>query len=92
MSNERQRNSARQGKGRLIRPVPVVIAVAVLWAAANEPATFTPSSIVVWLLGTVTIGLLARAALALLEPLIKLGLALMMQGVPRQTPNTGEGA
>jgi hypothetical protein len=92
MSNDRQRNNARQTKGRIIRPVPTVIAAAVLWAAANEPVSFTPSSIIVWLLGTVTIALLARAALALLEPLIKLGIALMLQGVPRRTPNAGDGS
>jgi hypothetical protein len=76
---------------RLIRPIPLVVAAAVLWAAANEPTDFGPAAIIVWLLGTLTVALLARAALALLEPLVKLGIAFLLQGVPRQTPPAGDG-
>jgi hypothetical protein len=83
--------TARRGGGRLIRPIPLVVAAAVLWAAANEPTDFTPAAIVVWGLGMLTVALLTRAALALLEPLAKLGIALLLQGVPRQTPPAGDG-
>jgi hypothetical protein len=91
MPNDRLSSSGKRGSGRLIRPGPLVIAAAVLWAAANEPASFTPAAIIVWVLGSMTIGLLARAALALGEPLAKLGVAVLLQGVPRQTPNAGDG-
>jgi hypothetical protein len=90
MDNDRHRMTGKRS-GRLIRPLPLVAAAAVLWAAANEPTDFTPAAMVVWLLGTLTVGLLTRAALALLEPLAKLGIALLLQGVPRQTPPTGDG-
>jgi hypothetical protein len=80
---------AAHGKApRLVRPGPLMVAVAILWAAANEPTGFTMASVIVWLLGSVTVAILARAALALLQPLSKLGLALLLQGVPRQAPKT----
>jgi hypothetical protein len=63
-----------------------MVAAAILWAAANEPVGFTLSSTIVWACGSLTIAILARAALALLQPLAKLGVALLLQGVPRQAP------
>jgi hypothetical protein len=71
---------------RLVRPGPLMVAAAILWAAANEPTGFTLSSTIVWVLGSLTIAILARAALALLQPLAKLGVALLLQGVPQQAP------
>ncbi len=71
---------------RLIRPGPLMVAAAILWAAANQPTAFTLPATIVWVLGTLTVAILARAALALLQPLIKLGMALLLQGVPRQAP------
>ncbi len=91
MDNDRHRMNGKRGAGRIIRPIPLVVAAAVLWAAANEPADFTPAAMVVWVLGMLTVALLTRAALALLEPLAKLGVALLLQGVPRQTPPAGDG-
>ncbi len=89
MPNDRLRLSAEQSRAsRLVRPGPLVVAAAILWAAANEPTSFTPSSVAVWLLGALTIGLLARAALALLQPLIRLGLTALMNG----RPHRGRGA
>jgi hypothetical protein len=89
MSGNGQGFSAAHGKApRLVRPGPLMVAAAILWAAANEPTGFTMASVIVWLLGSVTVAILARAALALLQPLTRLGLALLLQGVPRQAPKT----
>jgi hypothetical protein len=86
-----QRLTAGQRNARrLVRPGPLMVAAAILWAAANEPVGFTLSSTIVWVLGSLTIAILARAALALLQPLLKLGVTLLLQGVPRQTPNAGD--
>jgi hypothetical protein len=70
--------SGQRNAQRLVRPAPLMVAAAILWAADNEPVGFTLSSTIVWLL--------ARAALALLLPLAKLGIALLLEGVPRQAP------
>jgi hypothetical protein len=88
MANRDQRlpNSQRNAQ-RLVRPGPLMVAAAILWAAANEPVGLTLSSTIVWLLGSLTIAILARAAIALLQPLGKLGITLLLQGVPRQAPN-----
>ncbi len=86
MPNNRLRLNPEQScASRLIRPGPLVVAAAILWAAANEPTNLTPSSAAVWLLGALTVALLARAALALLQPLAKLGLAALLNGMPRRT-------
>jgi hypothetical protein len=88
MANRDQRlpNSQRNAQ-RLVRPGPLMVAAAILWAAANEPVGLTLSSTIIWLLGSLTIAILARAAIALLQPLGKLGITLLLQGVPRQAPN-----
>jgi hypothetical protein len=89
MPNNAQRlTTGQRNAQRLVRPGPLMVAAAILWAAGNEPTGFTLSSTIVWLLGTLTIAILARAALALLQPLTKLGIALLLQGVPRQAPKT----
>jgi hypothetical protein len=87
MASNGQRMSAGQRNAqRLVRPGPLMVAAAILWAADNQPAGFTLSSSIVWLLGSLTIAILARAALALLQPMVKLGIALLLEGVPRQAP------
>ncbi|MBW4024871.1 MAG: hypothetical protein HIU92_17380 [Proteobacteria bacterium] len=92
MSNDRVRMNADKSRAsRLIRPGPLVVAAGILWAAANEPISFTPSSAAVWVLGGLTAALLARAALALLQPLAKLGLAALLNGIPRRGHNTTAG-
>ena len=85
-SNGQRLTTAQRNAQRLVRPGPLMVAAAILWAADNEPAGFTLSSTIVWALGSLTIAILARAALALLLPLAKLGLSLLLQGVPRQPP------
>jgi hypothetical protein len=85
-SNSQRLTANQRNAQRLIRPGPLMVAAAILWAAANEPTGFTLSSTIVWRLGTLTIAILARAALALLQPLTKLGIALLLQGVPRKAP------
>lgn len=88
MSSKGHKMSAGQRNAqRLIRPGPLMIAAAILWAAGNEPARLTLASTLIWLLGSLTIAILARAGLALLQPLAKLGIGLLLQGVPRQAPN-----
>jgi hypothetical protein len=77
-------NASQRSARRLVLPGPLMVAAAVLWAAANEPAGFTLASMIVWALGSLTIAILTRAVLALLHPLGKLGIALLLQGVPRQ--------
>jgi hypothetical protein len=85
-SNGQRVTAGQRNSQRLVRPGPLMVAAAILWAAGNEPTGFTLSSTIVWVLGTLTIAILTRAALALLQPLTKLGIALLLQGVPRQTP------
>jgi hypothetical protein len=85
-SSDQRMTVGQRNARRLVRPGPLMVAAAILWAAANEPTGFTLSSTIVWALGSLTIAILARAALALLQPLAKLGVALLLQGVPRQAP------
>ena len=85
-NNGQKLTTGQRNAQRLVRPGPLMVAAAILWAAGNEPTGFTLASTIVWLLGTLTIAILARAALALLQPLTKLGIALLLQGVPRQAP------
>jgi hypothetical protein len=85
-SNGQRLTAGQRNARRLVRPGPLMVAAAILWAASNEPVGFTLSATIVWLLGSLTVAILARAALALLQPLAKLGIALLLQGVPRQAP------
>ena len=87
MASSNQKLPAGQRNARrLILPGPLMVAAAVLWAAGNEPSGYTPAAMIVWVLGSLTIAILTRAALALLQPLGKLSIALLLQGVPRQAP------
>ena len=85
-SNGQRMSSGQRNAQRLVRPGPLMVAAAILWAADNQPAGFTLSSTIIWALGALTIAILARAALAFLLPLVKLGTSLLLQGVPRQAP------
>jgi hypothetical protein len=76
---------------RLYRPGLVMVGVVLLWAAFNEPAQFDTASVAVWLLGAVTAGLLARAALALAEPALKLTIDLAVQQARRVPPDEAAG-
>jgi hypothetical protein len=76
LSQAKPRGAKSAAAASVVRPGLVVAAVVLFWAAMNEPALFTPTSVAVWLLTAVAVGLLARAGLALLEPLARLGVTL----------------
>lgn len=54
----------------LLSPFMLTLAAMTGWAAAHEPGIFTPASVGVWVCGAFTVALLARAALALVSPLL----------------------
>jgi len=62
----------RRPKAPAIRPGFVVVAVVCVAAALTEPADFNAAAALIWVLGTVTAGLLTCAAMAVLQPIIKL--------------------
>jgi len=90
----RRRNGGRRGRARglggLYRPGLIVISAVMFWAALNEPAMFNAASVTVWLLRAVTVGLLARAALALVEPATRLGAVLLSQAARPGEDEAGE--
>jgi len=57
---------------RIYHPALVTAAIVLLWLAFSEPQTFNTASVIVWLVGALTAGLLVRAALAVGEPLLRL--------------------
>lgn len=75
-------------KPGLIRRGLVVLAIAILWAAGHQPDAFTPASVLIWVLGMLTAALLARAAFAVAEPVLKLGMGLVLLGLQRHRPPT----
>ncbi|HTI00218.1 MAG TPA: hypothetical protein VL752_04650 [Acidisoma sp.] len=78
------KKNAKSHRPRLIRRGLVVLAIAILWAAGHQPTSFTPSSLLIWVLGMLTVALFARAAFAVLEPVLKLGTGLVLYGLQRQ--------
>ncbi|GAB0114424.1 hypothetical protein [Acidisoma sp. C75] len=70
-------------KPKSMRRGLVILSIAILWAAANQPVTLSVTSLIVWVLGIVTVGLLARAAFAVCEPLLKLGMASFLRLLQR---------
>ena len=62
----------KRAKQAAIRPGFVVVAVICLSAALTEPPDFTAASALIWGLGTTTAGLLTCAAIAVVQPVIKL--------------------
>jgi hypothetical protein len=59
---------AGPGAGLSIRPSVLAGAAGLFWAAVNVPPVFTAATLVIWLLGAVTAGLVARALIALAVP------------------------
>ncbi len=55
---------------KILNPFMLTFAAMAGWAALHEPAGFTLASAGVWACGAVTVAFLARAALALLAPLL----------------------
>lgn len=53
-----------------IKPGFVVAAITFAWAAANTPPDFSPTSLAIWATGTLTAGLIAKAAMAVITPFI----------------------
>jgi hypothetical protein len=67
----RKTNKGNKGSG-LYRPGLLVIAAALFWAGLHAQGTLTPVTLLLWGLSAVTAGVLMRAALAVVEPLVKL--------------------
>ncbi|GAB0116655.1 hypothetical protein [Acidisoma sp. 7E03] len=86
MAKPAGKKSASPSKTRVIRRGLVVLAVAILWAAGHQPDSFTPASTLIWTLGMVTVALLARAAFAVMEPVMKLGAGILLLSVQRHRP------
>ncbi len=80
MAKGSKKQSAKTSGG-LFRPGLLVLAVSAIWLAQNEPPIFNMVSLAVWGLGGVTAGLLTRAGLALLAPLLSLLAGLFAQGL-----------
>lgn len=89
MAKTAKKNGQARRPG-LIRRGLVVLAIAILWAAGHQPISFTPTSLLIWILGMLTAALLARAAFAVLEPVLKLGTGLVLHGLQRQHPSAGD--
>jgi hypothetical protein len=83
-STPQRRKTDKRGKSaanrRIFAPALLIAGVVLLWAALNEPAPFNGANLVVWLLSALVVGLLARAALALVEPVISVFATLIRQG------------
>jgi hypothetical protein len=79
------RATAQTGSRRasLFRPWLLTAAFALFWAAAHQPAGFSPVGTIVWLLGALTWALLVRAGLACLEPAVKLLVMRLRDVMPR---------
>jgi len=92
--SERPQNTTRglrsRQLGKLYRPGLTVTAVVLLWAALNEPVQFTAVGLIVWLLTAAAVGLLACAALALVEPAVKIGGARVLQAIREGSNKAGE--
>jgi len=85
------KKGTKPGNAVFIRRGLVVLAIAILWAAGHQPGSFTPPSVLIWLLGMLTVALLARAAFAVAEPVMKLGAGLVLLSLQRQrTPTEDE--
>jgi hypothetical protein len=79
--------AAAKPKGKrnagLYRPGLLTLALVLFWAAAHQPAEFTPVATIVWLLGAATGALLVRAGLAFLEPAVRLVVVRWREIMPR---------
>jgi len=54
---------------KLIRPWLCVMGVMFLWASQNQPPVFAPPALAVWALSSVSVGLIAGAICAFVQPL-----------------------
>ena len=72
---------------RIFNPFLLSLAGGAGWAATNSPPDFNnPDVICAWLITSLAVGLLVRAALALLSPILRLiGDALQHVARPNQT-------
>ncbi|HQT63557.1 MAG TPA: hypothetical protein PLT25_08625 [Acidocella sp.] len=61
------------------KPGFLLASINLFWAAAHEPPIFSITSMVVWLLGCVTVGLLTKAILVVAEPLSRLVVSRVRQ-------------
>ncbi len=68
----------------LMRRTPVILAIAILWAAAHQPDSLTAASLAIWGLEMATVALLARGAFAVLEPLLRVLVTLALQTASAQ--------
>lgn len=75
------RKTAPNKAPRAMRRGLVVLAIAILWGAGNQPGTMTPSSILVWVLGVLAVALFARAGFAVIEPVCKLGITVALRAL-----------
>jgi hypothetical protein len=83
VSNRKLSHKANKVQVRsLYKPSLLVVAFALFWAATNQPASLTPVTLLIWGLSAVTAGVLMRAALAVVEPLVKLAFEMMKRPNP----------
>jgi hypothetical protein len=83
VSNRKLSHKANKVQVRsLYKPRLLVVAFALFWAATNQPASLTPVTLLIWGLSAVTAGVLMRAALAVVEPLVKLVFEMMKRPSP----------
>jgi hypothetical protein len=68
-----------KARNPLLKPGMITLATVAYWSARHEPGQFDAASTGSWLLGGLATGLLARAALALFQPLLSLCLAVLAQ-------------
>jgi hypothetical protein len=59
-------------KQKLLKPGMLMLAAMFIWSAAHEPDQFTIGNTAAWLLGAVTVALVARAAFALASPIMRI--------------------
>jgi hypothetical protein len=79
VSNRKLSRKGTKGSSGLYKPKLLVVAFALFWAGTNQPESLTPVTLVLWVLSAVTAGVLMRAALAVVEPLVKLALKMAKQ-------------
>ena len=87
---ERRRGARGRRPGRIFHPVPVVIAVVLLYAAAHEPDDFSLESLLVWGLTSLMIGLLACAAVVIAEPILRIFAMIFVRPAPRPSGKAEE--
>ncbi|MCB8874921.1 hypothetical protein [Acidisoma silvae] len=64
----------------------VVLALAILWAAAHQPDRLDMPDLLIWVLTILTVALLIRAGLAIVEPAFTLAVTLAWRHPSTPTP------